>query len=817
MQTLFQDLRYGARMLRKQPGFTLIAVLTLALGIGANTTIFSLANAVLLRPLPVAEPERVMSVYSVAADGTRSGRFSWLDFADYRAQNAAFAGLSAQMQTLLMLGAGEQAEPIFGEVADGHYFALLGVNAALGRTFTPDDDKTSANRVAVISFTLWQRRFAGDPAVIGQTIHLNGVAFTIIGVAKAGYTGTRVVPPVEAWVPLQQSGTWLGADWQTNRAQAALQVTGRLQPGVSRAQAQAALQTIAQRLAQTYPARNNPTGAAPRIELERTSLAEGRRRTLISAFVALLLAVTGLVLLLACANVANLLLVRAAGRRREMAVRQALGASRWRLLRQAVTEGVLLALPGGLLGVALSLYAGNWLSDVSPIPTFRLQFDLSVDRRVLVFSLLLSLLTGVVLSVAPALQFGKPELVAALKDDARSGGNPHKARLRNFLVVAQTAISLLLLIGAGLLLRSLQNMQSASPGFDPNNVVALDFDLSPKGFNEEQGQRYFQTMRERIARLPGVEAVSLSNRAPLDISTPTAGVQIAGHFPPPGRMDIPLSFYRITPGYFQTLKIPLAQGRDFSERDHASAPRVAVINETMARRYWPGVDALGQRFRLTAKSANQEIEIIGIAKDAKYRTLGEEPTPLAYLPFAQNYDEGMTLLVRATAASEQVMRAVRGELLAFDQNAQGFFARTMHEHMAVVIAPGQIAAAIIGLSGVIALLLAALGLYGVMAYAVSQRLPELGLRLALGAQARDIYRLILGQGVRLALLGIGAGWLAAAGLTRFLASLLFGVSALDPLVFAGVALLLALVAALACWLPARRATKIDPLMALRTE
>ena len=822
MQTLWQDLRYGARMLRKHPGFTLIAVATLALGIGANATIFSLANAVLLRPLPIAEPERVMSFYSVAPDGTRAGRFSWLDFADYRAQSDAFAGLSAQMQTLLMLGASEQAEPIFGEVSDGNYFTLLGVKVALGRTFTAADDQTGAPRVAVISYSLWQRRFAGDPAVVGQTIHLNGQPFTIIGVLQEGYTGTRVVPPVEAWVPLQQSGAWLGADWQTNRGSAALQVIGRLQPGISRAQAQASLQLITQRLTQTYPATNKAT----RIEIERTSLTEGRRRTMVTAFLAILLAVTGLVLLLACANVANLLLARAMARRREMAVRQALGASRWRLLQQAMIEGVLLALPGGFVGLLLSLYAGSLLSSFELIPTFRLQFDLRPDARVLGFSLLISLLTGIVLSVAPALQSSRPDLVTALKDDARGGtGSRHKARLRNSLVVAQTAISLLLLVGAGLLLRSLQNMQAASPGFDPNNVLAMDFDLSLKDFDETQGRRYYQTMLERISHLPGVQAVSLSNRAPLDISTPTTGVQIEGHFPPPGRDDIPLSFYRTTPGYFQTMRIPLLRGRDFTERDNESAPRVALINETMARRFFADADALGKRFRLTRGDVNNalemntqgEVEIIGVVKDSKYRTLGEEPTPLVYLPFWQNYNEGMALLVRAAGAPEPMLRTVRSELLLFDQEAQGFFARTMHEHMAIVMAPGKLAAAILSVSGVIALLLAALGLYGVISYAVSQRLPEMGIRLALGAQARDLLRLVLGQGLRLALLGIGVGVLASWALTRFLASLLFGVGALDPLILVAVALLLALVALLACWLPARRATKVDPMIALRTE
>jgi macrolide transport system ATP-binding/permease protein len=819
---LLQDLRYSARMLMKHPGFTIVVVLTLALGIGANTAIFSLANAVLFRPLHVAEPERVMSLYSIAQDGTQSNRFSWLDYLDHRERNEVFSGMSAQMQTLLTFGERDQVEQIFGEVATGNYFSLLGLRTILGRTFNADEDQPGAEPVTVISFNFWQRRFGGDPSVIGRTVHFNGELFTIIGVLQAGYTGTRVIPAVEAWVPLQRSGTWLGPDWQTNRAAPSLQVVGRLKPGVTREQAQAAMTVVTRQLAQAYPTTNKAIGVA----LERTSLAEGRRRSMISTFLTILLAVTGLVLLIACANVANLVLVRSIGRQRELAVRQALGASRARLVRQFLTEGVLLALLGGATGLLISVYAASRLLDFNPVPTFPLKFDLSVDLRVLGFSLLVSLLTGLLLSLAPLMRLKKFDLLSALKEDARSGAsNPQKARLRNFLAVGQTALSLVLLIGAGLLLKSLQNMQEAEPGFDPNNVIAMDFDLSLKGLNEEQGRRYYQTMLERISALPGVESVSLSNRAPLDISTPTLGAQIEGHFPPPGKENIPLSFYRITPGYFQTMKISLVKGRDLTARDNERSPRVAIINETLARQFWPTEEVIGKRFRVAAQSVRiageinteGEVEIIGVAKDSKYRTLGEDPTPLVYLPFWQNYNDGMALLVRSAGAPKQMIRTVQGELLLLDKQPQGFFARTMHEHMAVVLAPGKIAATLFGLSGLLALLLASIGLYGVISYSVRQRIQEMGIRMALGARPSDIFKMVVGQGLRIALVGIAVGLAAALALTRFLSSLLFAVSATDPVTFGAASLLLVVVALLACYLPARRATKVDPLVALRYE
>ena len=818
MQTLWQDLRYSVRMLVKKPGFTLVAVLTLALGVGANATIFNVVNGLLFKPLPIAAPEQVVSLYAVRADGSRSSRFSWPDYVDYRERGDLFSGLIAHTLTPVTMGAGEQAEPLLCEQVSDNYFEALGVTAAQGRVFSSAEAQPSASRVAVLGYSFWQRRLGGQAAITGQTVRLNGELFTVIGIAKPEFRGTSLGPAIEVWVPLQQTTAWLRPDWETNRERPLLQVQGRLKTGVTMAPAQAAMSILAGQLATSYPGVNRARG----MQLTPASLLEGNRRRSVAAFFAIILALVGFVLLIACANVANLLLVRAVGRRREMAVRQALGASRFRLARQSLTESVMLSLLGGLAGLLISLWTARLLFNFNPLPSFPVEFDLGVDGRVVGFSLLVSLLTGVLLGLAPALQTSRPDLVMALKDDARSGtGSVHKSRLRSAFVVTQVALSLVLLIGAGLLLRSLQQTQAVDLGFDPRNVFAMDFELDLKGFSPEQGQRFYQTMTERVAALPGITAASVANRAPLDISTPTTDVSIAGYTPPPGKSALAISSYRVGPGYFQTMKIPLGAGRDFTERDRAGATEVVIINETMARKYWPGEEAVGQRFHViegrAMGAADKQVEVIGIAKDSKYRTPDEEPTPHLYRSYLQDYSADLTLLVRAAGQPREMMRAVRGELLLLDKDLQGFFPRTMDEHMGVALAPARIAATLVGIFGLLALLLATIGIYGVISYSVSQRTHEIGIRLALGAGRSDIFKLVVGQGLKLALIGVGVGLLAAFALTRLIASLLFDVSATDPLIFAVNAGLLTVVALLACYLPARRATKVDPMIALRYE
>ncbi len=822
MRTFLEDLHFGLRSLGRKPGFTAVVVLTLALGIGANSLIFTLANAVLIRPLPVAEPDRLVSFYATSAGSTRQSRFSWLNYSDYRDQNDVFAGLTAGTQVPLTIGQGDQSEPVLGEVVSGNYFSLLGVNATAGRTFTAEEDRSSGERVVVLGHTFWQRRFGADPALINQTIALNGTRFTVIGVANKEFRSTTVGPATDVWVPMMQAEGWLGVDWKSNRSKNQFRVMGRLKTGVSREQAQASVSTIAVRLSQAYPEFNKTTG----VELEKSSLVEGKRRTFVASFFALLWVVVGLVLLIACANVANLLLVRALSRQRELAVRQALGATRLRLIRLFLTESLLLSLSGGIVGTLAAAWASNLLKGFDPLPTFPFEFDFSIDRRVLGGSMLITLVTGVVLGLVPAWQASKPNLVRALRDDARTGtGSLYKSRLRGLLVISQVSISLVLLLGAALMLQSLRQMQAVSPGFNPDHVFAMDFDLDLKGYSEDKGRRFYQSMIERTAVLPGVESISMSSRAPLDISTPEAGVQIEGHVAPPGKTAIPISFVRISPGYFQTVAIPILKGRDFSARDDEKAPRVAIINETMAQRFWPREEAIGKRFKLTTNKsqaggespADGLVEVVAVARNSKYRTLGEDPTPHMYLPLWQDYNAGMSMLVRTRVEPRQMMRTVRGELLMLDQDPQAFFPRTMEEHTSIVVAPAKIAAVLFGLFGLIALFLATLGIYGVISYSSRQRIREMGIRVALGAQPRDVFKLILGQGLVLALIGVTIGLLASLALTRFLSSLLFGVSATDPLTFTAIALSLVAVALLACYLPARRATKVDPLVALRYE
>jgi macrolide transport system ATP-binding/permease protein len=818
MESFFQDVRLSFRMLFKKPGFTIVAVLTLALGIGANSTIFTLVNAVLLRPLPVEEPDRVVSVYATSQDGTRSSRFSYLNYLDYRDRNEALAGLAAQNLTPLTLGVAEESEPILGQIVSGNYFTVLGVRARRGRVFNQEDDRPGAERVAVISHSFHQRRFPAEPDLTGKTIYLNGDPFTVVGIIEKDFTGTSIGPFIDLWVPMMQTGSWMGPDWMGNRARAQLQMIGRLKPDLSREQAQANMITLAAQLSQEYKEENRADG----VELIQSSLIEGRNRTAVAAFFAILLAVVGLVLLIACANVANLLLVRALGRRREMAIKLALGAGRFRLVRQFMTESILLALMGGAVGLLISLWAGNLLHSFNPLPTFPIQFDLSADARVIAFVFAASLVTGLALGIIPALRGTRPDLLTALKEEtsAASSGSS-KSRLRNTFVVAQIALSLLLLIGATLLLRSLQNAQATDPGFRAEKAFAMDFDLDLKGLSEEKGRQFYASMVERIRAIPGVESATIANRAPLDISTPTTGVLVEGYQPPPGKTAIAISSYRVGDDYFGTMAIPLVGGRDFTERDSKDAPGVVIINQQMARRYWPDENPIGKRFRLVAQAAQnmreKTVEVIGVAKDSKYRTLSEDETPHIYLPFLQSYEPGMTLLVRAAGDTQQMMRTVRAELQTLDKDPQAFFARTMFEHMAVVLAPGQIAATLFAVFGLVALALAIIGIYAVMAYSVTERTREIGIRMALGAKPSDVFKLVVGSGLLLSAIGIAIGLAAAFALTRFLASLLVGVSATDPITFAAIPLLFTLVALLACYLPARRAMRVDPTVALKYE
>ncbi|HEY9285575.1 MAG TPA: ABC transporter permease [Pyrinomonadaceae bacterium] len=812
MGKLLQDLRYGARRLWKTPGFTLVAAVSLALGIGANTAIFSLVDTVLLRPLPVERPGELYKLFGTLNSGADVTIQSHLNYKDYRDRSEVFAGLLAYRFAPVSLSRGGDNQRVWGYLASGNYFDVLGVRPALGRGFLAEEDRTPGSHpVAVLSHAAWHRRFGADPAIINRQITLNGRAFTVVGVAPEGFVGTEVAYAPEVWVPLAMAREIEpGSSWLESREQDNLFAVGRLKPNVSAAQAEASLQNLTRQLAAEHPAENGGRG----VRLGPPGLFIPDIRDAVVRFAGVLMAVVVLVLLLACVNLANLLLARAAERRKEIAIRVALGASRARLVRQLVTEGLLLAAVGGALGLLLATWI-NYLVMAIQLPTdIALFFDLRIDRRVLAFTAALSLVTGVLFSLLPALQSSKPELVPALKDDSATSGF-RRSRLRNALVVAQVALSLVLLVGAGLVMRSLDAARRMRPGFNPENAVALSFDVGLQGYDEAKGRDFQRRALERARQLPGVASAALVYNLPLSINYNSTTIHAEGQ-PAASSSNLPLAVPNyVTPGYFETMGIGL-RGRDFAEQDNKLESRVAVVNETFARRFFPGQDPLGRRFNFSGPD-QPYWEVIGVAADGKYESLGEAPKAAVYRPLLRDYNTNVTLVARTEGDPRAAVAGLRREVQALDPQLPLFDVKTLAEHMSIPLFPARMAAAALGSFGLLALVLAAVGIYGVMSYVVAGRTREIGVRMALGARPADVIRLIVGQGMALALAGLGAGLLFALALARLLRGLLYGVSPADPATFAGISLLLALVALAACYVPARRATRVDPVEALRHE
>jgi predicted permease len=812
MQTLLQDLRYSLRRSRKSPGFAAIAILSLALGIGANTAIFSLVNTVLMRPLPqVEQPEQLTAVYSFAA-GFGDNIFSYPNYKDVRDRNDVFTGLLAYRFAPMSLSHQGNNERIWGYLVSGNYFDVLGAKPLLGRTFLPEEDKTrKSHPVAVMSFGTWQKRFASDPGIVGKTVLVNGNNFTIVGVMPKDFVGTELAYVPELFVPFMMTPVIEPTnDYLDCRDCGNIFALGRLKPGITREQAEASLQTVMQQLAKEYPKDNEGLSA----RLTPVGLFLPSIRAGVMGFSWVLMAVVGLVLLIACVNLANLLLARATERKKEIAVRLALGASRWRLLRQLLTESVLLSVVGGLLGLLLAIWINDFVAKISLPTDVTITFDLRIDWRVMLFALGVSLLTGVLFGLLPALQATRPELVPALKDDASASGF-RRAWLRNSLVVAQMAMSVLLLICAGLIVRSLQAAQTMRPGFNPENALAMTFDVGLQGYDEARGRAFHKQLLERVRALPNVKSASLAQSIPLSLNFNNNTIYIEGQ-PETSTANMPLAVANYTmPDYFTTMGIAL-RGRDFNERDKERESRVAIVNETFARRFWPGQEAIGKRFNFSGPS-DPLWQVVGIAADGKYEGLGEDQKIAFYRPMTRDYITWTSLVARTNGDPQAVIGAIRNEIRSLDATLPVSGVKTLKEHMNVPLFPARVAATVFGSFGVLALILAAIGIYGVMSYAVAQRTREIGIRIALGALRGDVLKMIVGQGLRLVVIGLGIGLSAAFGLTRFLAVVLYGVSTTDVVTFIAIPILLAAVALLACYLPAQRAAKVDPIKALRYE
>ena len=812
METFWRNLQYSLRTLRKRPGFTLTVVITLALGIGANATIFTWIKAVLLEPLPgIEQPERLVEVWGATRNNSALS-LSYLDYLDYRDRNVVFSGLAAHQVQPLNLGRGGKPERVWGAVVSGNYFNVLGVKGLIGRTFLPEEDRTpNSHPVAVIGYGLWQRDFGADPKVIGRTITLNEHDFTIIGVTPKEFGSPFAGIALDAWTPVMMKDYVALPHFSlTDRGSRWLMVMGRLKPGVTVVQAQANIAAIARQLERTYRQTNDQMGAAVYL-LSQSPFS--LKRSMQSAL-AVLMAAVAIVLLIACANIANLLLARAASRRKEIAVRLALGSTRWRMLGQMLTESFVLASCGAAVGLTLAFWTARSLPAFLPPYGIQVSFDTRPDVVVLAFTLGLTVITTVLFGLAPALQASKPDLVAALKDNAAAlGQGQRKFPLQHALVISQMALSTVALISAGLFVRSLREAYEADPGFDPHRVLLASFDPFLSGHDDNHGREFYRRLIERVRTLPGVQSVTLARRLPLTLSgIAFANVVIDGYTPAKDE-DMHLNYETVGPDYFRTMRIPLVQGRDFDERDNEHARGVVIINETMARHYWTGGDALGRRIKLD----KSWLQIVGIAKDVKNRTLNEALQPFLYVPFLQDYRSNMILVARTVIEPKTMFHAVRAETAALDPKIPMFDAKTFEEHIGLSLFLQRMAATILSIFGLLALSLAAVGVYGVMAYAVSQRTRELGIRISIGASRSDVLKLILGQGLTLSVVGLIGGLVTALVVTRFSAHLLYGVSSADPVTFTVIALLLLGVAVVSGYFPARRATRIDPVVALRME
>ena len=811
---LTQDLRFGLRTLVKSPSFTAVAVLTLALGIGANTTIFSYVNALLLRPpTVVAAPEKLRALWNRLPDGQYL-QFSYPDYVYYRDHSQVFSGLVAYSSDPERVSwkTGGETGLIMGQLVSGNFFSVLGVKPILGRAFLPEEDQVPLrNPVVVLNHKFWQQHLGSDLRVIGRTLIFNGNSFSVVGVAPARFSGIEALTEPDFWTPMMmQRQIAPEMDLLANRTGYWLFVTGRPKPGVTPKQVQADLSVLEKQLAQAFPKSNKGWDAA----VMPLSGLPPEFNGVAAPVTGILMAVVGLVLLIACANLANLLLARASRRTREMAIRSALGASRGRIIRQMLTESAMLSLAAGVVALGLSIFSGPLLLKLKPPMLSFVNIQLPLDWRVLAFTLLVSLLAGFAFGVAPALRSSKVDVVSRLKDEAT--GSPARNRLRNVLVTGQVAVCTILLIGAGLCLRSLASASSIDPGFRVSNRLVVTLDLDILGYSENRGREFYNQVIDKVEALPGVASASVANHLPLGFARMATVVAIEGYQPPPGLPGIPIDYMGVGPGYFQTLGIARLSGRDFNRQDNQASPGVVIINEAMAHRYWPGQNPIGKQINM-AFGKRSPLEIVGVVATGKYRSLQEENQPFLFRPFAQVYEAQAALVVQTTGDPKPMLATVERAIQSVDPNLPVLDAETLAQYMSIPLFLPRFTGALLGVFGVLALLLAALGLSGVVAYYVGLRTREFGIHMALGAEPRDVLALVVKQGMWLTLAGVVIGLVAALGVSRVLSGLLFGVRPTDPITYIGVALVLTATMLLACYLPARRATKVDPMVALRYE
>jgi putative ABC transport system permease protein len=801
------DLRYAVRLQRKNPGFTIVAIIALALGIGANTAIFSVVNTVLLRALPYKDPERLVTVWEDASkQGYPQDTPAAANFVDWRDQNQVFEGMAAMSDTSFNLTGSGEPERLEGRMVSTTLFPLLGVEPQIGRVFTAAEDQPGSGRVVLLSYGLWQRRFGGDASVVGRSLTLNGASYTVVGVMPARFQFPT--PDDEIWVPIAFT-----QEDATNRNRHYLQVIARLKPGVTLPQAQAEMSTIATRLQQQYPESNTDLGAVI------TPLHEHLVGDIKPALLILLGAV-GLVLLIACANVANLLLARAAVRQKEIAVRVALGARRGRLIRQFLTESVLLSTLGGLVGLVIA-YVGLIVLKAFIPENISQARAISIDYKVLGFTLLVSVLTGLIFGLAPAIQSVRFNQIETLKEggrDAATGGSGK--RLRSLLVVAEVAISLVLLIGAGLLINSFLRLRNVDPGFRAENLLTMKIVL-PDVKYETKAQRstFYTNLVQRVQSLAGVRSAAVTTNLPLYSQGNSISVNIEGKpEPPPGQEQIVVTRI-ISPGYFDTMSIPLLKGRPLTDQDTDESPNVVVVSEAMARRYWPGEEAVGKRITIgRVRSQADWIQVVGVVRDVRQFELTADPKPQMYLTHRQyGFFDAQDLVVKTDVDPASMASAVRRAVGEIDKDQPVSNIRTMETIMADSIARQRFSMLLLAIFASVALVLAAVGIYGVMSYSVAQRTHEIGIRMALGAQTTTVLKLAVGYGFKLVVIGITIGLIAALALTRVMSALLFGVTATDPTTFTLISLLLVAVAAIASYIPARRATRVNPIIALRYE